>query len=463
MTNLSQVLDFFDHNQPRYLGELREFLAIPSISTQPTHQIDMHHAAEWIANQLSGIGFSYVEIIPTPGAAVVYGEYLKIPDRPTLLIYGHYDVQPPEPLDEWLTPPFEPTVRGDNLYARGVSDMKGQIHAIVKALEAWVTCEDLPLNIKIMIEGEEELGSPNLAAFIADYQEKLHADLVLNADTLLQGPQAPSIVYGLRGLAYFEVEILGPSHDLHSGMFGGSILNPAQALCQVLAGMHDADGRITLSGFYNKVREVSLREKTELEQLGHSDTQWRELTGVPELVGEKGFTTLERLGTRPTLEINGLMSGFMGEGIKTILPARAKAKISMRLVPHQDPEEVYQQLRNYVQEHTPTGVTWEVRSMAQVAPVLVDRDSIGMRAAVRAIQATFNLQPVFRLEGGSVPVVSIVQSQLGLDCIQMGFGLPDDNFHAPNEKLYLPNYYRAIQTYIRFFENLAQSTQAVIK
>lgn len=415
----------------------------------------MRRAAEWLSKQLSGIGFK-PQIMPTAGHPVVYGESLNAPGKPTVLVYGHYDVQPVDPLNEWSSPPFEPTVRGENIYARGASDNKGQVHAVVKALEAWVKNGGVPVNVKVLIEGEEELGSPSLGAFIAQHKEQLKCDVVLNVDSGILRPDLPSLVSGLRGLAYFEIWVYGPKQDLHSGLFGGSLHNPGQVLCELIAGMHDANGHITLPGFYDKVRALSKEECAELARLPHSDDEWRKMTGVPQLYGEKGFTTLERLGTRPTLEVNGLLCGFTGDGLKTVLPAKAMAKISMRLVPYQDPDEVDQQLKAYLKTNAPPTVAWEVKPIGTAKPVLVERDSVGMRAASAALQATFGVKPVFKLEGGSVPVVSIVQSQLKVDPVQMGFGLPDDNFHGPNEKLHLPNYYRGVEAYARFFDILAQ-------
>lgn len=455
MSRVDDALEFARKNHDRYLSELKEFSAIPSISTLPANKPDMQSAAEWVSKQLRSMRFNNVEIMPTAGHPVVYGDWLGAPGKPTLLVYGHYDVQPVDPLNEWISPPFDPTVRGDNIYARGISDMKGQVHGFLKALEALTLNGGLPLNVKVMVEGEEELGSPSLGAFIAQHKDKLKCDIVLNADSGILKPDLPALVYGLRGLVYFEVWVYGPTHDLHSGLFGGSILNPAQALCELVAGMHDANGHITLPGYYDKVRVLSDEERAELARLPGSDDEWKEMTGVPALYGEKGFTTRERLGARPSLEVNGILSGFTGDGIKTVLPAKAMAKISMRIVPHQDPNEIEGQLKEYMRRNAPPGIRWEVKTLSAAAPVLVQRDSAGMRAAIAALQATFGVKPVFKLEGGTVPVVSMVQSQLGVDPIQMGFGLPDDNFHAPNEKLHLPNYYRGIESYIRFFENVA--------
>jgi acetylornithine deacetylase/succinyl-diaminopimelate desuccinylase-like protein len=452
MTESTKAISYVRSNRGRYLVELKEFLAIPSISTLSEHKPDIQRAAEWVSRQLTGIGLQNVEIMPTAGHPVVYGEWLGASGKPTVLIYGHYDVQPADPLNEWISPPFEPTVRGDNIYARGASDMKGQVHAFLKALEALAKNEGFRVNIKVIIEGEEEIGSPNLSAFMDMHKDKLMCDVALNADSGILRPDQPSIVYGLRGLAYFELWVYGPKQDLHSGMFGGSAHNPAQVLCELIAGMHDADGYITLPGFYDKVRQLSDDERAELARLPSSDEEWRKVAGVPQLFGEKGFTTLERLGARPTLEVNGILSGFTGEGAKTVLPAKAMAKISMRLVPYQDDTAVEEQLKEYLRKNAPATVRWEVKKLACTPAVLVQRDTDGVRAAVTALEATFGVKPIFKLEGGSVPVVSMVQAKLGVDSLLMGFGLPDDNLHSPNEKLHLPNFYRGVEAYIRFFD-----------
>ncbi len=456
MTNLNQAIEFAAGNRERFLSELKDFLAIPSISTLSQHKPDMQRAAEWLSMQMAGMGLNNVEIMPSAGHPVVYGEWLDAPGKPSLLIYGHYDVQPVDPLNEWISPPFEPTVRGDNLYARGASDMKGQVHAFLKGLESLMRNGGLPVNVKIMVEGEEELGSPNLAAFIRQHQDKLQCDFALNADSGIMRPDLPSLVYGLRGLAYFELWVHGPSQDLHSGLFGGSVHNPAQVLCELIAGMHDENGHISLPGFYDKVRALSDEEREELAHLPHSDEQWGKMAGVSQLYGEKGFTTLERVGVRPTLEVNGMNSGFTGEGLKTVLPAKAMAKVSMRLVPYQDPNAVEGQLKQYLQQHAPPTVRWELKKMGSGPAVLVNRDTPGMRAALSALQDTFGVKPVFVMLGGSVPVVSMIKEIMGKDSILLGFGLPDDNLHSPNEKLHLPNYYHGIESYIRFFEAVGQ-------
>jgi len=456
MSSVNAAIEYAKQHYDSSLNELKEVLAIPSISTLPAHKPDMLRAADWLARQLANLGFNNIAIMPTAGHPVVYGELFTAPGKPTVLIYGHYDVQPVDPLNEWITPPFDPTVRGDNLYARGASDMKGQIHGCLKAIEALIHNGGVPVNLKVMVEGEEELGSPHLSAFIDQQRDLLKCDYVLNTDAGILRPDLPSLVYGLRGLAYFEIWVHGPKQDLHSGVFGGSVHNPAQALCELIAGMHDAHGRVTLPGFYDKVRVLTDDERAELARLPESDDDWLTMTGVPQLHGEHGFTRLERVGARPTLEVNGISSGFTSEGVKTVLPAKAMAKISMRLVPNQDPVDIEHQLKEYLHHHAPPTIRWQVKAMSTAKPVLVERDSKGMRAAVSALQTTFGVPPVFKLEGGSVPVVAMVKTMLGVDAIQMGFGLPDDNFHGPNEKLHLPNYRRGMEAYIRFFDLIAQ-------
>jgi acetylornithine deacetylase/succinyl-diaminopimelate desuccinylase-like protein len=455
MTEPTQALAFAKSNHDRYLIEYKEFLSMPSISTLSEYKPDIQRTAEWVSKQMAGMGLKNVEVMPTVGHPVVYGEWLGAPGKPTVLVYGHYDVQPVDPLNEWISPPFEPTVRGENIYARGASDMKGQVHAFLKALEALLKSGELAVNVKVIVEGEEEIGSLHLGAFMDKHQDKLKCDVALNADSSILRADLPSIVYGLRGLAYFEIWVSGPAHDLHSGIFGGSVHNPAQVLCELIAGMHDKDGRVTLPGFYDKVRKLSDEERAELARLPRTDEEWRATTGAPQLYGEKGFTTTERLGARPTLEVNGLYSGFIGEGSKTVLPAKAMAKISTRLIPEQDDEAVEAQLKEYMRQNAPPTVMWEVKNLVSSPAVLVRRDTEGVRAAQAALEATFGVKPVFKLEGGSVPVVSMVQTKLGVDSLLLGFGLPDDNLHAPNEKQHLPTYYRGIETFIRFFAGVA--------
>jgi acetylornithine deacetylase/succinyl-diaminopimelate desuccinylase-like protein len=454
---LSAALSYLKQNQSRFLDDLKDFVSIPSISTDPNAKADMLRAAEWVADQLSRLGCQNVQILPTAGHPVVYGEILAAgAGKPTILVYGHYDVQPAEPLELWNSPPFEPTQRGENLYARGASDMKGQVVITLKAVEALMRNGGLPVNVKFMIEGEEEIGSPNLERFIADHKDLLASDFALNPDTGMIGAQVPTITYGLRGMAYFELRVSGPEQDLHSGLYGGAVHNPAQALCELIAGMHDADGRVTLPGFYDSVRPLSAEERAEMALLPMDDAFYLEQTGVPALYGEAGYTSNERVGARPTLEINGLLSGFTGEGVKTVLPARAMAKISTRLVPDQNPEQVHQQLRQYLETHAPPTVRWELIKLAGGSPSVTDIHMPGVKALYRALKDTWGVRPLYRREGGSVPVTAQMCQLLGIDSVLTGFGLPDDNLHAPNEKLHLPTFYRGIEALTRFFSLMGE-------
>ena len=454
-TQLDAALQYARQHRNRFVEELKEFVRIPSISTDPGAKSDMQRAAEWVAGQLSNLGMSRVEILNTSGHPVVYGELLAAgPGKPTYLIYGHYDVQPVEPLELWQSPPFEPTLNGENMYARGASDMKGQVTTSFKAVEAMVRTGGLPVNIKFLIEGEEEIGSPSLGDFIAAHTELLACDLAINPDTGILGAEIPTITYGLRGLAYFELRISGPKQDLHSGLYGGVVHNPAQVLCELVAGMHDEQGRVSLPGFYDSVRPLSEEERAELARLPVDDDFYLKQTGVPALRGEAGYAAIERVGARPTLEVNGLLSGFTGEGQKTVLPAKAMAKISMRLAPDQDHEEVHQQLRRYLEMHAPPTVRWEVIKMSGSPASVSDLHIPAVTALSRALEAVWGKRPVFRREGGSVPVVAQMKEILGVESVLTGFGLPDDNLHAPNEKIHLPTFYRGIDALIHFIDNL---------
>jgi acetylornithine deacetylase/succinyl-diaminopimelate desuccinylase-like protein len=450
-SNLVQAIAYAQQNRHRALEQLKDFVRIPSVSTDPGAKPEMQRAAEWVADQLRSLGFDRVQIMPTAGHPVVYGEHLAAgPAKLTALIYGHFDVQPAEPLDLWQSPPFEPAIRGDNLYGRGASDMKGQVMASLKAVEALLDSGGLPINIKYLVEGEEEIGSPNLEAFIKDRREMLACDFAINPDTGMIGADYPTITYGLRGLAYFEIRVTGPTQDLHSGIFGGAVHNPAQVLCELIAGMHDDHGRITLPGFYDSVRAISPEEYQELGRLPMDERFYLEQTGAPALKGEAGYSPVEQVAARPTLEVNGLLSGFTGEGTKTVLPSKAMAKISMRLVPDQDPEQVHQQLRRYLEDHAPATIQWEVIKMAGNAASITDRHHPAVEALTRALYETWGKQPLYKREGGSVPVVTQMQQILGIDSVLTGFGLPDDNLHAPNEKIHLPTYYRGIEAFTRF-------------
>lgn len=449
------ALEFAQRNQDRILEELKEFIRIPSVSTDPAAVPAMQQAAKWVAQQLRQAGMERVEIFPTAKHPVVYGEALSAgPGRPTVLIYGHYDVQPAEPLALWLSPPFEPTLRGENLFGRGASDMKGQVVSSLKAVEAYARSGGLPVNLKFLIEGEEEIGSPSLDAFITQQQQLLACDFAVNTDTGMFAADIPTITYSLRGLAYFEIRVSAPDHDLHSGSFGGIVHNPAIALCELIAGMHDAEGRVTLPGFYVRVRPLTAEDRQAFARVPVDDAFFLANTGAPALYGEKGYTPVERVGARPTLDVNGFLAGFTGEGSKTVIPSKAMAKVSMRLVPDQDPQEVEQQLRRYLAERAPAGVRWELVVMAGGPASITDRHQPGVVALSKALRDTWGSEPVFRSEGGSVPVVAQMKKILGVDSVLTGFGLPDDNLHAPNEKLHLPTFFRGIQALIRFLGEL---------
>jgi len=442
-------------NRARILQNLKDFVRIPSISTDPQAKPDMQHAAEWVAGQLRGMGVDNVAIMPTSGHPVVYGEWLKAgATQPTVLIYGHYDVQPAEPLELWHTPAFEPTEKGENLFGRGASDMKGQVVACLAAVQALLETQTLGVNVKFLVEGEEEIGSPALEKFIPEHKDLLACDVALNPDTGMMAPDIPTITYGLRGLAYFEVRVVGAKQDLHSGLYGGAVHNPAQVLCELVAGMHDDQGRVTLPGFYDSVRPLDPVEREELARLPHGDDFILEQTGVPALYGETGYTNVERIGARPTLEVNGLLSGFTGEGSKTVLPARAMAKISMRLVPDQDPDQVMEQLRQYLEQNAPPTVHWELIKHAGGSASISDIHHPAVAAMEKALESVWGKRPLYRREGGSVPVVAKFQKELGTESVCTGFGLPDDNLHAPNEKVHLPTLYRGIDAVVHFLLNL---------
>lgn len=456
----NSALKFAEGNNAKFLGELEEFLTIPSISTDPEHKADLEQAAKWVATQLDRLGLDRVHVFPTGGHPVVYGE-IKSPDQGalTVLVYGHYDVQPAEPLELWKTDAFEANIRGENLFARGASDMKGQVMASIKALESVLSAGKPPINLKFLIEGEEEIGSPNLAEFIRNNKPLLQADFALNPDTGMIGVDHPTITYALRGLAYFEVRVDGPDHDLHSGIYGGVVHNPAQALCELIAGMHDEQGRVTLPGFYDSVRTIDPDERSQLGRLPMGEDFYLTQTGTSALWGEKDFSPVERTGARPTLEVNGMYSGFIGEGSKTVLPAWAMAKISTRLVPDQDPDEVHQQLVQYFSEHTPDTVRYTVKKMVGSPASISDRKSVGVQAMQDAMERVWNKKPLFRREGGSVPVVVLFKDILDIDSVNCGFSLPDDNAHSPNEKLHLPTWKRGIDTLIHFIYNLENGSK----
>ncbi len=453
--SLELALRYARENRGRFLDELKELVAIPSISTGAEYKADVQRAAEWVAARLEQIGMQKAQVLPTRGHPAVYAEWLGAGKAaPTVLIYGHYDVQPVDPLELWNTPPFEAVQMGEHLYGRGTSDMKGQVLASMKAVESLVRAGGLPVNVKWLVEGEEEVGSEHLEEFIQAHQDLLACDFCLNPDAGMISASQPTITYGLRGLMYAEVRVYGPERDLHSGLFGGTVHNPAQALIELIAGMHDASGRVTLPGFYDKVRPVDLQEHADFTRLPMDEAFYLEQTGAPALWGEPEYLPIERVGARPTLEVNGLLSGFTGEGSKTVLPAWAMAKISCRLVPDQTPSETYQQLVRYLETHAPRSIRWEVKNLHNAGAAITDRNHPGVRALSQAMQTVWGAAPLFKRDGGSIGAVLFIQKNLGAESVLTGFGLPDDNVHSPNEKLHLPTWEKGIQSLIHFFHNL---------
>ncbi len=449
-------IDYAQNNRSRYLEMLKELLSIPSISTQSVHNSDMQRCAEWLTQTMRSIGLKNTTIYPTPGHPLVYGEWLEAgPNAPTVLIYGHYDVQPPDPLDLWKTPPFEPSVRGDNIYARGATDDKGQLFPHLAAVDALLkTTGALPVNLKFIIEGEEESGGENLEPFIKSHQDLLAANCALISDTPIISPEQPSIVYALRGVVALEIEVISAKRDLHSGQYGGAIHNPLLALSQILSAMLDENNRVTIPGFYDDVAPLSDEERALLAKL--PDTLLQE-TGARNLWGDPAFTPAERVSARPTFEIHGIVGGYTDEGVKTVIPAKATAKVSMRLAPNQDPDKIVQLFTAYVNSLAPDTVNLKIRQQGLAGkPAIIDRSRPSMVAASNAYQAAFQRRPIFTREGGSIPVVSAFQHLLGLPVVMMGFGLTSDRLHSPNEKLHLPNFYRGIETSIHFMQEYAR-------
>jgi acetylornithine deacetylase/succinyl-diaminopimelate desuccinylase-like protein len=452
------ALTYAHDRRERTLAALVDLLRIPSISTLPENGPDMERAAHWLADRLRAAGMARVEVMPTGGPPVVYAEWLDAGPRvPTLLAYGHYDVQPVDPVDEWITPPFEPTIRGDDLFARGASDDKGQIFAICSAVEAYLQgAGRLPINLKLLFEGEEEITSPHLTPFVAGHRDLLAADAILICDQAMEAPDVPLITYGLRGMTYMEVEVRGPAHDLHSGTFGGIVDNPFNVLVHLLARLTDpVSHRVLIPGFYDRVRSLGDAERELLARAPVSDQDLIRLTGVSALVGEEGYTNVERKSARPTLDIHGMPGGFTGAGKKTVIPARACAKVSMRLVPDQDPYEIARLFESHLRAIAPSTVTLEVTMLGAAHPVMVDFQGPAIQAAGEAYRRGTGYLPAYLREGGTIPIVHDFQELLGAPIVMMGFGLPDDNNHAPNEKFNLPCFYTGIDTLIHYFELFA--------
>ena len=449
------VTEYLQSNRERSIEELNELLRIPSVSAKSEHRDDTARAAEWLAERMRKIGLQTIEVIPTAGHPVVLGEWRGAPGAPTLLLYGHYDVQPPEPLDEWKSPPFEPVVRDGKLFARGSVDDKGQVYLHLKAVEAHLAANGtLPVNVVFLIEGEEEVGSPNLGAFLAANAGRLKCDAVMISDTTMFAPGLPSITVGLRGLAYMEVRVQGPSVDLHSGAYGGAVVNPANALAKIIARLHDEQGRVTVPGFYDRVKEPSAAERESIGRLPFQEEGLREEVGAPALGGEAGHGPLERIWVRPTLDVNGLLSGYTGEGAKTVLPARAMAKVSMRLVPDQDYKEVESAFTRHVLSLAPPGVTVEVEALHGGQPWHAEPSGPVFDAAKRALAKAFGKEPVMIREGGSIPIVQQFQELLGAPVVLIGFGLPGENAHAPNEWMSVENFHRGAEAIAMLYEEL---------
>ena len=455
MSELQKALDYANQNSERFLNDLIDVLKIPSISTDAEYNSDVQRAAEWMANHLKRLGMENVEVMPTDGGhPVVYADYIKRPGAPTVLVYGHYDVQPADPLELWQSGPFEPEVRGDLLFGRGSSDMKGQVLATFSAIEAVMKSGEVPVNLKFLLEGEEEIGSKNLEPLIKKHAEKFKADVSLNPDAGMMGIDQPTITYGLRGLAYLEITVWGPKADLHSGLYGGAVHNPAQALTELIAKMHDEKGQITLPGFYDSVRPLSEQERADFARLPNDDASYLEETGVPALWGEEGYTSAERTGARPTLEVNGLLSGWTGPGSKTVLPAKAMAKISCRLVPDQTPADVESQMVRFMESNAPKTIHWEAKRLTGSPFAIADLNNRGVKAMDKAMETIWGTRPFYRREGGSIGAVAMLQQICGVESVLVGTGLPSDNVHSPNEHLNLPTWYKGIDSFIHFFYNM---------
>lgn len=450
---MQQALAYADERAGVFVDELKEFLRIPSVSTDAVYNDDVRRAAGWLADEFRRIGMAKVQVMETEGHPIVTAEHDVHEDLPTVLVYGHYDVQPPDPLELWDTPPFEPTVRDGNLYARGSSDDKGQVYMHVKAVEAYLSSgEELPVNVKFIVEGEEENGSVHLRPFLEKHADMLSADVVVISDTAMFGEGIPSITYGLRGLAYVEVLLKGPNRDLHSGVYGGAVDNPLIVLSRLIASLHDDSHRITISGFYENVRDLTNDERQVMGSLPFDEKKWLAAVGVTTPRTEAGYSVLESIWARPSLDVNGIWGGYQGPGAKTVLPGMAGAKISMRLVPDQRPDEAVSKIKRYFEANTPESMDLTFRDLHGGHPVVVDREIPAMQAASEALEAEFGREPAFIREGGSIPVVADFKQVLGLDTVLMGFGLNSDAIHSPNEHFGLDRFHKGIASSIRFLD-----------
>lgn len=456
---MSVAVEYARANSARFLDELKALLRIPSISTLPEHKSDVRKTAETLVAELKRIGMENVRLIETAGHPLVYADWLHAAGKPTALCYGHYDVQPPDPLDEWISPPFEPTERNGNIYARGAVDDKGQMYIHVKALESLFAAHSgkLPLNVRVILEGEEEVGGEAIAKFVREHPEQLKADFALVSDTEMFAPELPTLCVGLRGMIYTEIEARGAKTDLHSGIYGGAAPNPFIALAQIIAQLKGKDGRILIPGFYNKVKAPIADELKAWKSLPFDEEHYRKTeVGSSQLTGEPGYSVLERTWARPTLDVHGMPGGFTGAGAKTVIPAKAVAKISMRLVPDMTPQETFAQYKKYVESLRPAGIELDVRLVHSGDPIVVGMDNPYIQAATKALKQVWKKDTVFVRGGGSIPIVGDFERHLKIPTVMMGFGLPDDNLHAPNEKFHLANFYRGIESIITFFEELGK-------
>jgi acetylornithine deacetylase/succinyl-diaminopimelate desuccinylase-like protein len=457
--SLNDLNQYFDKHGDRFLEDLKAVLRIPSISTEDRYRDDVRRCAEHIALHLRDLGMNGVEVIASDGHPIVYAEWMGAPGKPTALIYGHYDVQPVEPLELWKSAPFEPEVRNGNLHARGAVDDKGQVYMHLKAIEGYMKVHGgLPINVKLLIEGEEENGSDALYPFIEANRDKLACDVIVVSDTAMLGPDQPALTYGLRGLLYTQIEVTGPASDLHSGHFGGAVANPGNALAQIVASLKDSAGRVTVPGFYDDVRPLSDEERAAMKAAPFDEKAYLAEAGAPEPFGEKGFTTLERISARPTLDVNGMWGGYQGEGSKTVLPSRFAAKVSMRLVPDQDPRTLFTMFERHVKKLTPPGVTVKVRNLHHGAPFITDPNHPMLEAARRALARVWAKPPAMMREGGSIPIMTAMQKAFDVPFIIMGFGLDDDNVHAPNEKFSLTSYFGGIRSVAALYDELGKTS-----
>ncbi|MXV15568.1 dipeptidase [Hufsiella ginkgonis] len=457
---MQNIKQYIADNKQRFLDELFELLKFPSVSADPKYKADVLSTAAYVAAKLTEAGAEHVEVCATAGYPIVFGEKIIDPALPTVLVYGHYDVQPPDPLELWETPPFEPVIRDGKIFARGACDDKGQFYMHVKAFELMIETGTLPCNIKFMIEGEEEVGSNNLGIFVGAEKERLKADVVLISDTAMISLEHPSLETGLRGLTYLEVEVTGPDRDLHSGVYGGAVANPATILAKMIASLHDDQNRITIPGFYDDVDDLSAAERDALNQAPYDEDAYKADLGVNALWGEEGYTTIERTGTRPTLEVNGIWSGYIGEGAKTVLPSKANAKISMRLVPHQQSGKIFELFKTHFEKIAPPYVKVKITPHHGGEPVVTPTDSIAFRAAEKAVEEAFGKKPIPTRGGGSIPIVSLFEQELGIKTVLMGFGLDSDNLHSPNEKFDVANFYKGIETIPLFHKYYAALMKA---